>query len=183
MEGIMAKVLVLYFSKYGSTKKYTEWIASELNGDICNVKNIKPQIFENYNTIIIGSGLYAGKIEGIKIITDNYEVIKNKKLIIFTCGLADYSKMENINKIKKRLEKMMPIDLKEKIKLYYLRGGINYSKLNLKHRMMMWLLKRMAMKKGIEKLNEEDKEFIETYGKTIDFTNKNNIMEIIEYCK
>jgi hypothetical protein len=42
----------------------------------------------------------------------------------------------------------------------------------------MWLLKRMTMKKGIERLNEEDKEFIETYGQTIDFTNKNNIMAL-----
>jgi len=34
----MAKVLVMYFSKYGSTKKYTEWIAAELNGDSYGVK-------------------------------------------------------------------------------------------------------------------------------------------------
>jgi menaquinone-dependent protoporphyrinogen IX oxidase len=183
MVGIMAKVLVIYFSKYSSTKKYAEWIALELNGDIYNVKNNKPHILENYDTIIIGSGLYAGRIDGIKIITDNYEVIKDKKLIIFTCGLADYNKTENINNVKKRLEKIIPTDLWRKIKIYHLRGGINYNRLNLKHRIMMWLLKRMVMKKGIEILNEENKEFIETYGQTIDFTNKNNIMEIIEYCK
>jgi hypothetical protein len=46
---------------------------------------------------------------------------------------------------------------------------------------MMRLKKKIVMQKEI--LNEENKEFIETYGKTIDFTNKSNIMEIIEYCK
>ena len=125
--------------------------------------------------------MYAGKIEGINIIIDNYEAIKDKKLIIFTCGLADYSKIENINNINKRLEEIIPINIKENIKIYYLRGGMNYKKLNLKHKIMMWLLKRKTMKKGIEKSNEETKEFMETYGTTIDFTNKNNIMEIIEY--
>jgi menaquinone-dependent protoporphyrinogen IX oxidase len=179
----MTKVLVIYFSKYGSTKKYAEWIASELNGDICNVKKVKPNILGNYDTIIIGSGLYAGKIEGIKILIDNYETIKDKKLIIFTCGLADYSKIENINNIRRRLERIIPVDLREKTKIYYLRGGINYRRLNLKHKIMMWLLKKMAMKNGIERSNEETKEFIETYGQTIDFTNKSNVMEIIEYCK
>jgi menaquinone-dependent protoporphyrinogen IX oxidase len=182
MENIMAKVLVLYFSKYGTTKKYAEWIASELNGDIGNVKNIKPDMLENYDTIIIGSGLYAGKIEGVKLLIDNYEAIKEKKLILFTCGLADYSKTENINNIRKRLEKIIPADLKQKIKIYCLRGGINYSGLNLKHKIMMWLLKRMVLKKRIEELNEENRAFIETYGQTVDFTNKNSIMEIIEYC-
>jgi menaquinone-dependent protoporphyrinogen IX oxidase len=179
----MAKVLVMYFSKYGSTKKYAEWIASELNGDIYNIKNVKQNILENYDTIILGSGLYAGKIEGINIIINNYETIKDKKLIIFTCGLADYNKTENINNINKRLEKIIPVNIRENIKIYYLRGGMNYKKLNLKHKTMMGLLKKMIQKKGSEKLTDENKEFLETYGKTIDFTNKNNINEIVEYCK
>ena len=41
----------------------------------------------------------------------------------------------------------------------------------------------MTQKKGSERLNEETKEFLESYGKIIDFTNKNNIKEIVEYCK
>ena len=179
----MAKVLVMYFSKYGSTKKYAEWIASELNGDVYNIKNIKQNILENYETIILGSGLYAGKIEGINIIINNYETIKDKKLIIFTCGLADYNKTENINNISKRLEKIIPVNIRENIKIYYLRGGMNYKKLNLRHKIMIGFLKKMIQKKGVEKLNEENKEFLETYGKTIDFTNKNSIKEIVEYCK
>jgi menaquinone-dependent protoporphyrinogen IX oxidase len=59
----MAKALVLYFSKYGSTKKYAEWIASELNGDIYNIKKFNQNSLKEYDTIILGSGLYAGKIE------------------------------------------------------------------------------------------------------------------------
>jgi menaquinone-dependent protoporphyrinogen IX oxidase len=179
----MAKVLVMYFSKYGSTKKYAEWIASELNGDIYNIKNVKQNILENYDTIILGSGLYAGKIEGINIIINNYDTIKDKKLIIFTCGLADYNKTENINNINKRLEKIIPVNIRENIKIYYLRGGMNYEKLNLKHKTMMGLLKKMIQKKVSEKLTDENEEFLETYGKTVDFTNKNNINEIVEYCK
>ena len=49
MEEIMAKVLIMYFSKYGSTRKYAEWIASELNGDVYNIKNIKQNILGNYS--------------------------------------------------------------------------------------------------------------------------------------
>ena len=179
----MKKVLVMYFSKYGSTRKYAEWIASELNGDVYNIKNIKRNILGDYDTIILGSGLYAGKIEGINIIINNYETIKDKKLIIFTCGLADYNKTENVNNINKRLEKIIPVNIRENIKIYYLRGGMNYEKLNLKHKIMMGFLKKMTQKKGTERLNEETKEFLESYGKIIDFTNENSIKEITEYCK
>ena len=179
----MSKVLIMYFSKYGSTKKYAEWIASELNGDIFNIKNLKQNILKNYDTIILGSGLYAGKIEGINVIIKNYEEIETKKLVLFTCGLADYSKDSNRNNINKRLEKIIPEKIKKNIKIFYLQGGINYKKLNLKHKIMMGLLKMMTLKKGIVNLNEEDKEFIETYGQILDFTNKKNVEEIIKYCR
>ena len=178
----MPKVLVMYFSKYGYTKKYAEWIVEELNGDIFSIKNIKRSILKNYDTIILGSGLYAGKIQGINIIINNYETLKNKKLVLFTCGLADYKKQENVNHINKRLEKVIPENIKQNIKIFYLQGGINYKELNLKHKIMMGLLKKMTMKQGIEKLSEEDREFIETYGQTLDFTDKNNIAEIVKYC-
>jgi menaquinone-dependent protoporphyrinogen IX oxidase len=179
----MTKTLVMYFSKYGTTKKYAEWIASELNGDINSIKSIKKETLENYDTIILGSGLYAGKIAGIKILINNYEKIKNKKLVIFTCGLADYNKIENINTINKRLEEELPQNIKENVKVFYLRGGINYKKINLKYKILMWILKKMIMRKGIENINEEDKDFLETYGQKVDFVDKNNIMDIIKYCK
>jgi menaquinone-dependent protoporphyrinogen IX oxidase len=179
----MTKTLIMYFTKYGTTKKYAEWIAAELDGDIKSIKIIKDKTLENYDTIILGSGLYAGKIAGVNILIKNYEKIKNKKIVIFTCGLADYSKMENINSVNKRLEKELPRNIKENVKIFYLRGGINYRKISLIHKIMMRMLKKMIMKKGIENLNEENKEFLETYGQKVDFVDKNSIIEIIKYCK
>ena len=179
----MAKVLVLYFSNYGSTKKYAEWIASELSADIYSIKNVQQNILKEYDTIILGSGLYAGNISGTDIIVNNYEKIKNKKLIIFTCGLADWNEIENVNTVNKRIEKLLPENIRKNIKIYFLRGSIDYKKLNLKHRIMMWVVKTVIKKKKNDKLNEEDKEFLKTYGQTADFTDKNSITEIVNYCR
>ena len=179
----MAKTLVLYFSKYGTTKEYAEWIAEELNGDIYSINNFNNDILNNYDIIILGSALYAGKIIGKDIFIKNYEILKNKKLVLFTCGLADYDKTENINSVYNRLKKEFPEKIIENIKIFYLRGGINYKELTLKHRIMMWMMKKMILRNGIEKLSEEDKKFIETYGKRVDCMNKNNIKKLLEYCK
>jgi len=175
----MAKALVMYFSKYGSTKKYAEWIVAELNGDIYDIKNVKYDILENYETIILGTAIYAGKIEGMNIIINNYEKIKDKKIVIYTCGLFDYSKIENINAIKTKIVNILPDKIAENIKIYCLRGGINYKQLNPAHKILMWMMKTMIMK--TEKLKEENKDFLETYGKIIDFTNKDNINVILEF--
>ena len=177
----MKKVLIIYSSKYGTTKKYAEWISNELNGDLFDIKNLNQNILGNYNIIILGSGLYAGKIDGIKILLKNYEILQGKKLIIFTCGLADYNKTENVNSIAKRLEKEIPENIRQNIKVYYLRGGINYKKLNLKHKIMMAAMKHIIKKKRPDKMDEEDKMFLETYGQTLDFMDKNSIKEIVEY--
>ena len=177
----MDKTLVMYFSKYGTTKKYAEWIAEELNGCIFNIKNTKNINFDEYSIIILGSGLYAGNIKGINLLENNFNKIRDKKIILFTCGLADYSKVENVDNINKRLFKIIPKELLEKIKIFYLQGGINYKQLNLKHKIMMSMLKILKMKKGKDKMNEEDKEFLETYGQKIDFTDRKNIKGIIEF--
>jgi len=179
----MAKTLIMYSSNYGTTKKYAEWIASELNGDIFDIKAVIQSSLKNYNTIIVGGGLYAGNIKGINIIVKNYETLKNKKLVLFTCGLADYSKTNNIEAINTRLKKIIPDYIWQSIKIFYLRGGIDYEKLSFKHKIMMGLLNKMILRKGPEKMNDEDKEFVETYGKPLDFTDKNSITEIIKYCK
>ena len=179
----MPKVLVLYFSKYGSTKKYAEWIAEELKGDIFNIKDVRQNQLYEYDTIILGSALYAGNIVGISLFVDNYEKLKDKKLIIFTCGVADYSKTENCDSIYKRLEEALPKNILDSIKVFYLRGSINYKKLSLKHKLMMGMVRKMVLKKGLDNLNEENKEFLETFGKTVDFTDKNSIKGIIDYCR
>ena len=179
----MAKVLVLYFTIYGSTKKYAEWIAEELKGDLFDIDDVRHDQLYDYDIIIVGGGLYAGNIKWLNLLIDNYEKIKDKKLIIFTCGLADYSKEENINSVKSMFEKYMPNNIFENIKIFYLRGYINYKKLNFKHKIMMGMMKKMILKKGVEKMNEENREFLETYGKIVDFTDKKSIKGIIDYCK
>ena len=182
----MSKTLVLYYSKYGTTKKYAEWIASELNGDICPISNVKENNLAQYDAIIIGSGLYAGSIKGMDIITNNYETLRGRKLVLFTCGLADYSKAGNIKEIAGRIEAAIPENIRRDLKTYFLRGGIDYKRLSFVHKIMMAIMNMIIVrkvKKEGDNADEEDREFLDTYGKDADFTDKNSIMGIVEYCK
>jgi len=45
------------------------------------------------------------------------------------------------------------------------------------------MVRNMLMKKEPEKLTEGNKDFLETYGKTLDFMDKNSIADIVKYCK
>ena len=179
----MSKAIILYFSKYGSTKKYSEWIAKELNGEIVSIKNVNENNLKEYDIIILGSGLYAGGIKGTDIIVRNYEILKNKKLIIFTCGLSNFKNSESVNYVIKNISKLIPENILTNIKVFCLRGAMDYRKLTLTHRIMMWMLKKVIMKKDKDKMTEDEKGIIETYGKNVNFINKEEIKEIMEYCR
>ena len=83
----MDKTLVIYYSKYGYTKKYAQWLAEELNADICTGKNLKSNMLNNYSGIIFGSSLYAGTNKAARLIVKHFDQIKDKKVVLFTCGL------------------------------------------------------------------------------------------------
>ena len=78
--------------------------------------------------IIFGGGLYASGINGISIITKNYDLIKEKDIIVFTVGLADPNIEEQFIPI---INKNFTDEMKEKIKIFHLRGGIDYKKLGV----------------------------------------------------
>jgi menaquinone-dependent protoporphyrinogen IX oxidase len=179
----MGKTLVIYKSRYGSTKQYAEWIASELNGDIYELSKLPKNVIGKYSIIILGGGLYAGHISGLNILKNNFENIADKKFVIFTCGMSNPNDEDAIKYIQKGLEKSIPQNIKGKIKVFHLRGSMNYSELKPLHKFMMSIVNKVLMKKEREKLSEDEKEILETYGKAFNFINKDTIKPIIEYCK
>lgn len=93
----------------------------------------------------------------------------NIKTILVTVGLADVNNKENTNNIKASLEKQLEKDIYKNSLIFHLRGGIDYSKLNFKHKTMMKMLYHSLKNKPIESLTQEDKALIETYNTKVDF--------------
>ncbi|WP_099203013.1 flavodoxin domain-containing protein [Miniphocaeibacter massiliensis] len=168
------QIIVIYKSKYGSTKKYAEHISEKLNCECINVSDIKKYDLENYKFVIYGGGIYAGGIYGVKKLK-NYLI---NDLIIFTVGLSnpentDYSDIISLNK--KHIES-------DNIKFFHFRGNMDYNKLNFIDRILMAMLKKFIVdKKDESELTNDDKEMLETYGKKAEFINLETVNPLIEY--
>lgn len=176
----MNKVAVIYKSKYGSTKKYAEWIASELNADLLDHSTVRTENLSAYDTIVFGGGLYASGINGISLITKNFQALKDKNFIVFTVGLASTDDKEIFKPI---IEKNCSEEMREKIQFFHLRGGIDYKKLNFMHKSLMAILRTMVHRKKPEELSEEDKMMLATYGDKVDFTDIKTIEPLVSYVK
>lgn len=165
------KTAVIYKSKYGSTKRYAGWIALRLDADLYEVRDIRARDLDDYDTIIYGGGLYIGKINGIKFLIDNYEKIKNKKIIVFAVGME----ANNIDLNKKTLDMNFDEDMVNNINLFNFIGAFDYSRLNLIDKILMKGLKSRISKKNITDITDEDKIVLEGFEKLIDLCDKKSI--------
>lgn len=176
----MSNIIVVYKSKYGSTKKYAQWIAEESKADLFNRSEIDTKKLREYDTIVYGGGLYASGIAGTSIITKNYETLKDKKIIVFTVGLASTDKTETFNPI---IEKNFTKEMQENIEFFHMRGGVDYKNLGIVHKLMMRMLKFVISKKDPKELSDDDRGFLATYGRRVDFTDKNTILPLMSALK
>lgn len=170
---LLKTIAVIYKSIYGTTKQYATWIAEELHSPLFEASTIKPEQLLNYDIVIYGGGLYASGILGVKLVT-KYPC---KSLIIFTVGLAtpkttDYSEI---------LAKNFTSEFLTKTKVFHFHGGMDYGKLKMVHKAMMTIKKKEAEKMPVTTRTSDDQTLLETYGKKIDFTNKEAIKPLIDY--
>ena len=82
----MSKILIMYQSKYGATKKYAEWLSEDLSCDLIETKKADINKIKEYDTIILGGGIYASGIAGISFLKKNYEKLADKKIVVFAVG-------------------------------------------------------------------------------------------------
>jgi len=170
------KAVVIYKSKYGSTKKYGEWIADELACDIFDAKDIEVERLKDYDTIIYGGGLYAEVIAGVSLITKNIDTLKDKKLIVYTTGITPIDCREYYDKMV--VEKNFKPKIREKIKIYNLPGKMVLSELSLVHRTALKTLKKIMS--GKENPTDMEKMLIDLCDADGDFSNKDFIYELVE---
>ena len=176
----MNNIIVIYDSKYGSTRRYALWIAEALACEAAFRKAFNPENLINYDTIIYGGGLYAGGVSGISLLTENFDRIKDKNIILFTCGLADPTDPDNVSHIREGLAKVLTPEMLNTVHLFHLRGAIDYSRLGLVHKAMMAMLHGTMLKKDYASLRKEDQLMLDTYGKKVDFTDQSSIAPIID---
>ena len=169
--------IIIYGSCYGTTKQYAEELSKRTNIEAISFKNVKK--INAYNTIIYLGGLYAGGVLGMAKTIKKLKDFSNKKIIIVTVGLSDPTDEVNKNNIRNNIKNQIQKEIFEKAKIFHLKGGIDYSKLNFAHKTMMKLLYNSVKNLPEEKLTAEDRAMIETYNKKIDFIDFSSLEQII----
>ena len=172
-------VIIIYKTKYGSTKTYAEWIAEDLGCCAVDAKTVTVDDLLAYDTIIYGGGLYAEVINGVSLITKNIEKLKDKKIIIYTTGItpSDVTAYYNGEVLEKNFKNGVP----ENVKIFNYLGRMVQSELTPVHRTALVALKKLMSAKK----NPSDmvKLLIDLCDADGDFSDRKYIKELVEYAK
>lgn len=171
--------IVVYKTKYGSTKTYAQWIGEVLNCKVADAKDITIDELENYDTIIYGGGLYAETINGLGLITKNIERLKNKKIAVYSTGITPLDCRDYYDKLV--LEKNFKNGVPACIKIFNFTGKMVMSELSVVHRTALKTLKKIMSAK--ENPTEMEKLLIELCDVDADLSDRTQISGLIDYVK
>ncbi len=150
------KTLLVYASRYGSTKLIGEWIIERL-GFVAEIKDVKEAPDPSaYELIIIGSGVYNEKVlPEINIYIDKYLDVLEEKQVVLYAVCMDVEGVYLKGKIWGGWEYLLPLIKKFKnppLHAGLLHGEINPAKLSQEdYQKLLWFYQKV-LRQQIDKV-------------------------------
>lgn len=169
--------IVVYRSLSGFTKKYAGWIAGELGAPCVELGDFRRQAVADGDVVVFGGSLHAVGINGYRKFSRLLAGRKLKRLVVFAVGASPAR--EGVEEIIRR-ENFSAEEALD-IRLFYLRGGFDYGKLDWYNRLLMKLLKaklRLRKRRG-----PDEEGMLKAYDRPLDVTKKENVAELVAYVK
>jgi len=171
------KIVVIYHSQTGFTKRYAEWIAEETGADCLELSVAKKKDLTAYEAIIFGGWACAGSISKISWFKGNIDKWADKKLIAFCVG---GSPIDNPD-IEAALNQNFNESERKKVKTFYCPGGFNYEKMSTPSKLMMKIfIKTLKAKKD---KTETEQIMVKMISSSYDISDKKYIEPILKYLK
>ena len=169
----MKRVAVVYKSRYGSAKKYGQWLGAGLGADFFDLSQVGAGQLEAYDWVVFGGGLYAGTIKGLH----RFLKLRSRNISIFTVGLYD---PEIIDYEPIRKKNFSTRQLAE-IRVFHLPGYCDYQQLSLPHKTMIFTMKKVLAKKPADELSAEERVLLASYGVETDLMDEKALEPMLDF--
>lgn len=174
----MSELLVLYKSKYGSTKKYVQWLQEETGCDVFPAEEYKNGDFSGYSTVIFAGGIYAGGIAGLSVLKKNLRSLSGKYVAVLAVGASPFDQ-KAFDQVKAQNMRGLP----EGIPVFYARGAYDEKKMSLKDRTLCRMLKKTLAGKELSQLEPWQQALMEAGDEGHDWTDSKELVPLLKYLK
>ena len=172
------KTLIIYTSQTGFTKRYAEWIADKMSGNLIDLKDAQkksPDYFENYDAICYGSWAMAGSLVKAKWFLEKAVNWKDKRLAMFCVGGSPNDNPD----VDAFLKNALTEEQHKYIGLFYCQGGLNYEKMKTPSRMAMKMF--VSALKNKKNATEKERVMAEKMASSYDISDVKYIEPIVKY--
>ena len=172
------KTLVIYTSQTGFTKRYAQWLADRVGGDLLDLKDAQKKgsdYFDGYDAICYGGWAMAEKIVKSQWFLEKAEGWTKKRLAMFCVGGTPNGEPQANALIKNALT----VAQREYIKVFYCQGGMNYEKMTVPTRITMKMF--VSAIKNKKDATEEQKAMFERMASSYDISDIKYIEPIADY--
>lgn len=155
---------IVYKSNTGHTMQYAKMLGEKLNIPFYTIKQANENLKRNDEVIYLG-WIFATKISGLNKVRNKYDIKCYGAVGVYPADNEYIETLKKTNNIDKPL--------------FYMRGGIDYTKLEgLKRKVFQ------MVGKALEKENkEENKELVKMFKNGANFVSEENLKEILQYIK
>lgn len=170
--------IILYQSKYGATKKYAQWLSEETDFPYIEIKQAKISDVQQYDTVILGGGIYASGIAGLSFLRKHIKNLQGKQIIVFCDGASPYDE--------KAYQEIVAHNMKDQlsgIPCFYCRGAWDMDAMNVIDRNLCKMLRKSVAKKDPKEYEIWEKALMEAGDEKCDWTNKKYIEPILKELK
>lgn len=135
------KSIVVYHSKYGSTREYAEWIGAETGAEVVALKEAKRKDLAGYDAVAFGGPFYAGRLKIAEYVTRVAPGLSGKRLAFF----AVTARPAGDAGIVTDYERAVPEEIRKSMRFFALPGRIRFSVMNVFERGVMKMMKAKEM--------------------------------------
>lgn len=160
--------IIVYRSKYGAAKEYAQMLAAKTGFSLCALAGIKAAELAAYDRVVLCSGVYVGKIAGLKFLKRHADALRKKRTAVFAVGLspANESTLETLKKNDRS-------GTLAQFPLFYGQGVWKGADLKAGDKLLCGMLHGMLAKKDPSQYEEPwMRTFMECYGRSCDFTDE-----------
>ena len=168
------KLLIVFYSKYGYTKRYVDILGNAIGCDAVPADKVKADMLAAYDKILYIGSVRGSMINGFNKFSEYLGAVY-KKLVV--CGVG-YSPFKN--HIPARIkEGTISVAYEKFIPVFYAQGGFDYNELGKVEKMQVAL--RVRQIKTAEVISDEETMLMNLVDKPIDEVKLENVKPLIDF--
>jgi len=131
------KSVIIYYSKYGSTKDYAEWLAQATGAELVPLAEAKKLDLSGFDAVVFGCPYYAFRLKIAGLVKSWVPRLAGKKVAFFAVGGEEPTNPD----CRKVYDTAFPDSVRAAMRFFYFPGRIALGRMSWFDRLIMKLMK------------------------------------------